>query len=386
MLRVNKIHKFLSPVFLTFSMWSLALLLSSIFSSGIEINIWIIIIIYLIVFSLGASFSNIIHVNKKFKSYRVNHYFFYLFFYFFCLVNFSYFIQILVGISKYGLNFFFLYRVSVIDGDVIIPFYNIYIGILQITFGLGLYILVRESIYHPDYKLNRKVFYLTIITLILTLADGSRSFFMMSFISFFIFLIHFSKIKISTAIYTLFIVTLLFIFSFGILRGTEKGFIVGLNYLVVYISGGIKAFNYVVNDNLNVFWWDLASISNKIYSLGLIDTYSDLSDAKLEFVTFNDNYQTNVFTALGVYYSYFGYAMYFYVFAFAFFSNYLYRNFLKKISPISVFLFLIFINASIFSVFHDYSINLIYYLFKVLVVFTLIYMVSFLFSKMKFLI
>lgn len=252
---------------------------------------------------------------------------------------------------------------SVIDGSALIPYYSFHIGVLQVTFGLSTYLMVSRL---SEYEGSMLFLYLvTLFTLILTLVDGSRSFFMMGIITFISLLLYSRKIKMSHAIFFLVIISILFILSFSVIRGTEDSFLVGLDYLVVYLSGGIRALNFVVNGSVEVPWGDLLSINNKFHSIGLSSVYYNFRNMPLEFIDYNKHYQTNVFTALGVYYSSFGYAFLLYVLLFGLVSQILYSRFLNRVSNFSIFCYVIFMNAIIFSVFHDYTINLVYYLLKV---------------------
>lgn len=375
----------LSPIFLISMTWGCASLLGAIFSDGIDIEVWVFVTLFYIAFCIGILISKLIPVKYSISSGCQNYQVHYLFLMILTLVNAYYFLQVIFQVLTIGPQFFFLYRMSVIEGNALIPFYSFHIGILQVTFGLATYLLVRRM---SEYEGRMFFLYLvTLFTLILTLADGSRSFFMMGIVTFISLLLYTRSIKLSHAVFSLAIISILFILSFSFIRGTEDSFLVGLDYLIVYLSGGIRALNFVVNGSVVIPWGDLLSINNKFHSIGLSSAYYNVKDMSLEFIDYNEYYQTNVFTALGVYYRSFGYAFLLYVFLFGLASQFLYSRFLNRVSVFSVFCYLIFINAIVFSVFHDYTINLAYYLLKVSFVLGVISLLSLLtyYFKVKFL-
>lgn len=371
----------LSPIFLISMTWGGASLLGAIFSDGIDIEVWVFVTLFYIAFCIGILISKVVLVKSSISSGCQNYQVHYLFLMILTLVNAYYFLQIIFQVLTIGPQFFYLYRMSVIEGSALIPYYSFHIGVLQITFGLSTYLLVSRL---SEYESSMFFLYLvTLFTLILTLVDGSRSFFMMGIVTFISLLLYARKIKLSHAIFSLVIISILFILSFSVIRGTEDSFIVGLDYLIVYLSGGIRALNFVVNGSVEVPWGDLLSINNKFHSIGLSSAYYNVKNMPLEFIDYNEYYQTNVFTALGVYYSSFGYAFLLYAFLFGLVSQFLYSRFLNRVSAFSIFCYVIFINAIVFSVFHDYTINLAYYLLKVSFVLGVISLLSLLACSFK---
>ena len=256
-------------------------------------------------------------------------------------------------------------RNSNLSGDPVIKYYNFYVGAIQLLFGIGL-LAYLINYYKHNNRGNAIYLFCIWLALITSLFDGSRAFFLVSVVWFLVLSVIISNIKLGALFVYLAAVLLLFSLTFSIFRPVSEGLSEGAKYTAIYLSGGVGALEFAIRNEVTVYWQDLESILNKFVSLGLPFESYDLSKLRMEFVDLDKDYQTNVFTALGVYIQYFGYLYPFVAFIYGFIGGYL--SFLCRRIIAGKYLYSLFLCTLIFSLFHEYVLSLSYYLIKIFLV------------------
>lgn len=257
-----------------------------------------------------------------------------------------------------------------LSGEPVVRFYNFYIGIAQLLLGIG--ILGYLVNYYKFNNINNKIYLFSIgLSLISSLFDGSRSFLLTGVIWFLVLSVLINNLKLKTLIIYLVIILILFSITFSIFRPIGDDLVTGFKYTGIYISGGVGALESAIKNQIIVYWQDLESILNKFALLGLPIGGYDLTQLKIDFVYLDNEYQTNVFTALGVYIQYFSYFALFIGFIIGFIGGYL--SFLARRNLIGRFLYSLFICSIVLSLFHDYILSFSYYVFKIFVVLIILF-------------
>lgn len=261
-------------------------------------------------------------------------------------------------------------RLSNLRGEPIIQFYTFYIGISQLLLGIS--ILGYLINYYKNNNSNNKIYLICIVlSLISSSFDGSRSFLLTGFIWFLVLSVLINNIKIKTVFIYLIIMLFLFSVTFSMFRPVGDDLITGFKYTGIYISGGVGALELVIKNQVIVYWQDLESILNKLALLGFPVGGYDLSQLKMDYVNLDSEHQTNVFTALGVYIKYFNDFTLFIGFFIGFLGGYL--AYLAKQNLIGKFLYSLFICSIVLSLFHDYILSFSYYILKIFIVLTILF-------------
>ena len=130
------------------------------------------------------------------------------------------------------------------------------------------------------------------------------------------------------------------------------------------VSGGLGSLDYVMRGDTIVYWRDIESLANKIEVLGFPLGGFDLLAMQMNYVDLPGEYNTNVYTALGVYYQYFGYASL--AFAFLVGGLFKYLSSASKKGVIWVYSYSFYLTALVLSIFHDYLVSTTYFLFKII--------------------
>lgn len=288
------------------------------------------------------------------------------------LITLIYALQMILYIVNFDSlgNAFLNIRMFNLNGEPVVPFYNLYIGIAQILLGIA--ILGYLINYYKNSNVNNKIYIFSILlSLITSVFDGSRSFLLTGFIWFLVLLVLINKIKLKTLLISLFLILILFSLTFSVFRPVDDDFLTGFKYTGIYISGGVGALELAIKNQIIVYWQDLESILNKFSLLGLPVGGYDLSELRMEFVNLDNKHQTNVFTALGVYIQYFTYLIPFVSLFIGFLGGYL--SYLSKKNVIGKFLYGLFICSIVLSLFHDYILSFSYYVFKIFIVLTILF-------------
>lgn len=260
-----------------------------------------------------------------------------------------------------------------LSGEPVVSFYNFYIGIAQLLLGIGL--LGYLINYYKSNNTNNKIYLFSIgLSLITSLFDGSRSFLLTGVIWFLVLSVLINNIKLKTLMIYLSIILILFSITFSIFRPVGDDLITGFKYTGIYISGGVGALELAIKNQIIVYWQDLESILNKFALFGLPVGGYDLSELRMEFVYLDNEHQTNVFTALGVYIQYFGYFTLFIGFIIGFLGGYL--SYLSQRNLIGKFLYSLFICSIVLSLFHDYILSFSYYVFKIFIVLSILFILE----------
>lgn len=390
-------HKLMeSPEFVFILIWLSAIISYQIFFTVVSINVLLYILIFFYFFLLGSIGGSQLKVAVKLPVSRSP-------------VALAYFCSVLLLVTLIYCGLVFLHlmgsssiaigivdiRQSSINGDPVIGFASLFTNSIQFLFGLSIYgyILVTVNTYcNSNHKSSLKnlifeksnlLFKVCICaSLFASLLDGSRSFFINAFLILLFILLKFNAIKYKHLILIIIILSIVFSLSFSFFRPEVNDSLDGFKYLMVYFSGGIGALDYVVNQQAVVYWQDLESIANKLGAIGLPVGGYDLQSLRMESVELGNDFNTNVYTALGVYYRYMEYWSVF----FAIFIGYIYRysSWLSRKSPLGLLGLAFFMAALALSVFHDYVLANGYYLLKIIFILSIIRFFEFLFKNINF--
>ena len=293
----------------------------------------------------------------------------------FFIITFIYSLQMIIHILNFdSLSTAFLdIRRANLSGEPVVIFYNLYIGISQLLLGIGL--LGYLINYYKNNNANNKIYLFSIgLSLVTSIFDGSRSFLLTGVIWFLVLSVLINNIKLKTLIIYLSIILILFSVTFSIFRPVGDDLITGFKYTGIYISGGVGALEFAIKNQIIVYWQDLESILNKFALFGLPVGGYDLLELRMEFVYLDNEHQTNVFTALGVYIQYFGYFTLFIGFIIGFLGGYL--SYLSQRNLIGKFLYSLFICSIVLSLFHDYILSFSYYVFKIFIVLSILFILE----------
>lgn len=302
------------------------------------------------------------------------------------LVNIYYSIKVasIISAASSAAAAFADIRQSELQGESLIGDMSFFINANQLLFGLACfgYITLQKVALkatlreHPTYSIKHtnanKYICLSgvYLSLLVSLLDGSRAFFLNALLTF-LFAVNLLKLISLNKIFFIVIgVLLLFSLTFSIFRPEVDGFNDGIKYTALYLSGGIGSLDYVLRGEAKVYWQDYESLANKLSLIGLPFGGYDLKELRMDFVDLADGYQTNVYTALGVYYEYMGAAIIF--FSFIVGAAMKYFSWLSKKGAVGLYLYSFFLSAMVLSIFHDYFLSTTYFMIKIFILLALI--------------
>ncbi len=279
-------------------------------------------------------------------------------------------------------------RRASLAGEPLIPGSRFYLQINTILMMLSLYGISVSLFYPATSKVGtyKKQFYVIyIITVLSSVMDGSRNMFISGVL--YLLALNLAYGRLSVKSLSFYMIGIFFVFSltFSAFRGDagSKSFLDTANYTFVYASGSVGSMQFALQRDVEVFWQDLESLSNKFHSLGLPTPHFELTELRMDFVDLpGGTYQTNVFSAFAVYYQYLGYVVgIYFIFFLGWFSGLLYRSRLK--SPFLMTTYSFFWAAIVLSVFHEYFLSTFYMTVKLMI---LIFLTSTFTAMKRFLI
>ena len=270
-------------------------------------------------------------------------------------------------------------RQAALNGEPVIANGNALITAVQMNFCLALlgYIHARSGLQVRRYsaaksqstrdrRMARRFFICTVASLLISLLDGSRAFFLMGAMC-----IVFSQLIIG--VYpvrraVLFVVIFVTIFSvtFPFVRPEVESAFDGFKYTMVYFAGGVGSLDYALAGEVHVYWQDFEAIMNKIGAVVPGVGGYDLAVLRMDMVDIADGLQTNVYTALGVYNEYLGIM----TAPFALLAG----GLLTLVGRLArhragfLFIYAFYAAATVLSLFHEYYLATSYLLVKVAVV------------------
>ncbi len=362
------------PSCIFFVLWSFAIIIFSLMFSIVALETILYFLIFFIFMFIGNLFGTrftIVPKKSVLPSEKMLRNFTKILFFITLIYSFQMIIYILNFDSPSSA--FLDIRRSNLAGVPVVSFYNFYVGISQILLGLGIIGYLMN--YYKNNNSKNKIYLLSIfLSLFTSVFDGSRSFLMTGFIWFLVLSVLIGNIKLKTLLIYLSIILIIFSLTFSIFRPVEDDLLTGFKYTGIYISGGVGALELAIKDQIIVYWQDLESILNKFGLLGLPVGGYNLSELSIDFVSLDDEHQTNVFTALGVYIQYFNYFTPFIGLIIGFIGGYL--SFLSKKSLIGKYIYSLFICSIILSLFHDYILSFSYLLLKIFIVLFVIFILE----------
>lgn len=278
-------------------------------------------------------------------------------------------------------------RQAALGGDPVIANGNALITAVQMNFCLALLGYIYEKLALQKQRQSvpatstlqgsrraRRFFMCAVASLLISLLDGSRAFFLMGMICIVISQLIIGVYRVRMAV--LFFIAFVTIFSvtFPFVRPEVKSSFEGFKYTMVYFAGGIGSLDYALAGTVRVYWQDFEVIMNKLGGfLPGVGGY-DLTTLRMDMVDVAPGLQTNVYTALGVYNEYLGIATAPFAVLMGALLTYVGR--LARRSAGHLFVYAFAAAATILSLFHEYYLATSYLLFKVSVVVILLKMLS----------
>lgn len=269
-------------------------------------------------------------------------------------------------------------RQSALQGNPVIDGMSYFVNANQLLFGLATlgFVLVKQRRVSYSMKYRSRLFsgytinsdwlfsFGICLALGVSVLDGSRSFFMSAILTLLFILYQLKLVRFWRVVFICIVLLFVFAVTFPIFRPDVANSLEGLKFVFVYISGGLGSLDYVMRGDTIVYWRDIESLANKLEAFGLPLGGFDLLAMQMDYVDLPAGYSTNVYTALGVYYQYFGYASLAFAFLVGGFFKYL--SSASKKNVIWVYIYSFYLTALVLSIFHDYLVSTTYLLFKIL--------------------
>lgn len=281
-------------------------------------------------------------------------------------------------------------RQAALGGEPVIADGNVLITAVQMNFCLSLlgYIYekaqasanvesaasraaVESGIIAPHSRAARRFLIVAIVSLLISLLDGSRSFLLMGGICVVIAQLVIGVYRVRRAVMFFAAFVTVFSVTFPIVRPEVESAFDGFRYTMVYFAGGIGSLDYALGNAVRVYWQDYEAIANKVSALLPSVGGYDLSGLRMDMVNIGNDLQTNVFTSLGVYHEYLGWAFTM-IFALIAGAALAWIGRLARHRPGYLFVYSFYAAATVLSLFHEYYLATSYLLMKVGVVMILI--------------
>lgn len=267
-------------------------------------------------------------------------------------------------------------RQAALNGEPVIANGNALITIVQMNFCLSLlgYTYDRRT-GQPQRNVtakaaNKKVqrrtrgfFVCAALSLVISLLDGSRAFFLMGAMC-----IVFSQLIIGVyplrrAVMFAVIFVIVFSVTFPFVRPEVESAFDGFKYTMIYFAGGVGSLGHALSGEVHVYWQDFEAIMNKIGSVVPGVGGYDLTVLRMDMIDIADGLQTNVYTALGVYHEYLGIMTAPFALLVGGVLTYLGR--LARHRAGFAFTYAFYAAATVLSLFHEYYLATSYLLLKV---------------------
>lgn len=253
-------------------------------------------------------------------------------------------------------------RLAALSGEPLIDNYTFFLQInttlsLLTIFGLATILLDDakriKCAAHEKYKI---IFYtVCVVTLMASIIDGSRSFFLVTIFSLAALNLATGRLSVNRLAIISIAVFVIFTATFSLFRPEAEDFdLVGLiRQSLVYLCGSLGSMDPVLSDEITVYWQDVERISNKLTTIGLPFHNYDLSELKADYTDLPYDLSTNVYSAFGLYYQYLGvFGGMVALMAIGVVSGVSYKNRLK--SPLCLSIYCAIWPAIILTPFHDY--------------------------------
>ena len=263
-------------------------------------------------------------------------------------------------------NYLVSVRLAALSGEPLVENYTFYLQInmtiaLLSLFGLARILLIREE---PHYKTN--FYFCYISTILASLIDGSRSFFIVCLFSIVALNLSVGKLSIRRLVSIIIFMLVFFTVTFALFRQEARGSstVELIRYTLLYLCGTIGSLDPVLRDEIPIFWTTLESLSNKLNAIGLPFPSYELSELKADYVDLPYGFSSNVFSAFGLYYHYMGIlGSFVFVAVTGWISGIVYRN--RFNSALLLTVFSLIWPAIVLSPFHDFFLQQGYAIIKV---------------------
>jgi hypothetical protein len=293
-------------------------------------------------------------------------------------VSIYYAVQVLSYILGSGIGILALaeIRQAALGGDPVIANGNTLITAVQMNFCLALlgYIHEKTALQVPDRDASqaapkrdrrraRRFFVCAALSLLISLLDGSRAFFLMGAICVVISQLIIGVYQVRRAVLFFVVFVTVFSVTFPFVRPEVESAFDGFKYTMVYFAGGIGSLDYALAGSVRVYWQDFEAIMNKLGVLVPGLGGYDLTTLRMDMVDISSGLQTNVYTALGVYNEYLGVATAPFAVLMGALLTFIGR--LARRSAGFLFIYAFCAAATVLSLFHEYYLSTAYLLFKV---------------------
>lgn len=253
-------------------------------------------------------------------------------------------------------------RLSSLSGEYVISNYPMYVNVIQISSAFSMFCLIYSKV--AGWRWRFLFFCLLFsISVISSLFDGSRSFFILGFFWFLIVLVLMGIIGVKLLIILVVFFLVLFALTFSIFRPVDSSLFVGFSYLALYFSGGVGALLSAISFDVDLGWQTVDLMVNKFKVL----FYSEqrIVVEQNEFTYLEGGLKTNVYTALGIYWQYFGFYTFLLSLLYGFIGGVLSAS--ARTNVMALWMYTLFLCTVGLSVFSDYFITYGYFVIKFLI-------------------
>lgn len=299
------------------------------------------------------------------------------------IISLWYAAMVVMYISGSGIGLLALaeIRQAALAGEPVIANANTLVTAVQMNFCIALlgYIEARPALMPargqavPTAATRWRVrlfFWCALVSLFISLLDGSRAFFLMGAICLVIAQLIIGIYRIRRAMLFALAFIIVFSITFPFVRPEVDDAFDGFRYTMVYFAGGVGSLDKALDGSVRVYWQDFEAIANKLGAIIPGMAFYDLGSLRMDMVNLTDGLQTNVFTSLGVYHEYLGWI----TFPFAVLAGALLTlsGRMARSATGYLFIYAFYAAATILSLFHEYYLSTSYLLLKVAVVVTLL--------------
>lgn len=338
---------------------------------SVEVTAWVAAAVS--VFSLGASVDFRVRVGSGFDTSLSS-------ITFICIALFPiqifYLYQCALLMTSQGLVLYLVnVRLAALSGAPLIDNYTFFLQInttisLLAIFGLATILLGdvkrNKRTAHAKYKVILYTLYF--VTLMASLIDGSRSFFLVNLLSLAALNLATGRLSVKRLGLISVAVFLIFTATFSIFRPEAEDFdlVALIRQSLVYLCGSLGSMDPVISNKITIYWQDVEAISNKLSAIGLPFRNYDLSELKAEYTDLPHDLSTNVYSAFGLYYQYLGFfGGIITLMAIGIVSGVSYRNRLR--SPLCLSIYCALWPAIVLTPFHDYFVQQGYSIVKLVI-------------------
>jgi len=206
------------------------------------------------------------------------------------------------------LNHLVAVRAAALAGEPLVEHYALYLQVNTLLLTLALFGLSRILLNNDGVTYKKHLYLLYVFALLVSVVDGSRSVFIVGVFSLLALSLAVGRLSTRKLFSSVLIALVAFTATASLFRPDtpDTGILEQIRSAFVYLCGSLGTMDPVLADRIAIHWFDPESISNKLNALGLPFPVYDLSELQNDYVELPFDLHSNVFSAFGLYYSYFG--------------------------------------------------------------------------------